>query len=216
MADLADKIDDLICSFEGGGDTTMDTVAMLLFGWIIFGLFVYGIGKFIYTKYVKSAASKTNAVAAAAAATTSVSEETITKRSVGKETRNAGGYIPPTPPVRKRIGSKKGAPSGPLKTAPKLTPANLPPPATGPDSESVHWVNQVFAWLYSDPVALNELLGVWVQSLNESTKKSVTEVSLFPRSVVLCCSVESVRLLSTVVMPSEHCIYKNVGKDLWL
>jgi hypothetical protein len=59
MADLADSIDDLICSFEGGGETTMDTVAMLIFGWMVFGLFVLLIGKFIYGRYMGSSEDPT-------------------------------------------------------------------------------------------------------------------------------------------------------------
>lgn len=182
MADLADKIDDLICSFEGGGDTTMDTVAMLMFGWMVFGLFVLGIGKFIYAKYIRGGNWKGSNAVPPVTTTASVIDDHSVKSTTVKELRSAvssgGGYVPPTPPVRKRIGStKRGSSVGPVKNASKVSPVTLPPPATGPDPEAVHWVNQVFAWLHLDPVTLNELLGVWVQSLNESTRKSVAEVS---------------------------------------
>ena len=183
MADLADKIDDLICSFEGGGDTTMDTVAMLMFGWMVFGLFVLGIGKFIYAKYVRGGNWKGSNAVPPVASSPGGSDDHTVKSAIAKDLRSSassgGAYVPPTPPVRKRIGStKRGSSTGPLKSAPKISPVNLPPPATGPDPEAVHWVNQVFAWLYSDPVTLNELLGVWVQSLNESSRKSVAEESV--------------------------------------
>lgn len=198
MADLADKIDDLICSFEGGGDTTMDTVAMLMFGWMVFGLFVLGIGKFIYAKYVRGADWKGSSSAAAPLTTTSsVTDDHSVKSTAVKELKthpsSGGAYVPPTPPVRKRIGStKRGSSVGPVKNSSKLSPVSLPPPATGPDPEAVHWVNQVFAWLYSDPVTLNELLGVWVQSLNELTRKSVAEAGV---------GVELVRILPETHAP---------------
>ncbi|XP_034244281.1 uncharacterized protein LOC117646972 isoform X4 [Thrips palmi] len=198
MADLADKIDDLICSFEGGGDTTMDTVAMLMFGWMVFGLFVLGIGKFIYAKYIRGGNWKGSNAVPPVTTTASVIDDHSVKSTTVKELRSAvssgGAYVPPTPPVRKRIGStKRGSSVGPVKNASKVSPVTLPPPATGPDPEAVHWVNQVFAWLHLDPVTLNELLGVWVQSLNESTRKSVAEAGV---------GVEFVRILPETHAPT--------------
>lgn len=53
MADLADQIDDYICTFEGVGDLTMDTLAMLIFAWAVLALVLVWLCKFLYTKYVK-------------------------------------------------------------------------------------------------------------------------------------------------------------------
>lgn len=53
MADLADQIDDYICTFEGVGDLTMDTLAMLIFVWAVAALFLVWLAKFVYTKYVR-------------------------------------------------------------------------------------------------------------------------------------------------------------------
>lgn len=53
MADLADQIDDFICSFEGVGDLTMDTLAMFIFAWAVLALFLLWLCKFLYKKYVK-------------------------------------------------------------------------------------------------------------------------------------------------------------------
>lgn len=46
----------------------------------------------------------------------------------------------------------------------------------GPETVSVTWASQVFRWLYSDLVIVNELLGAWVQALNDYNKKSLEEV----------------------------------------
>lgn len=51
--DLADQIDDYICSFEGIGDLTMDTLAMFIFVWAVLALFLLWLCKFLYNKYVK-------------------------------------------------------------------------------------------------------------------------------------------------------------------
>lgn len=42
---------------------------------------------------------------------------------------------------------------------------------------SVTWTSQVFRWLYSDLVIVNELLHSWVQTLNETMRKSAPDVS---------------------------------------
>lgn len=75
MADLAERVDDLICSFDSSADATMDTLSMLIFGWMLLGLVILCVGKFIYNRLhqhgktgLPSAAS-TAAAAAAAAAT---------------------------------------------------------------------------------------------------------------------------------------------------
>lgn len=53
MSDLADQIDDYICTFDGVGDLTMDTLAMLIFAWAVLALFLVWLCKFLYNKYVK-------------------------------------------------------------------------------------------------------------------------------------------------------------------
>lgn len=50
--DLADQIDDYICTFEGLGDITMDSLAMFIFLWAVLALFLVWLCKFLYQKYV--------------------------------------------------------------------------------------------------------------------------------------------------------------------
>ncbi|XP_063229821.1 uncharacterized protein LOC134534973 isoform X2 [Bacillus rossius redtenbacheri] len=193
MADLADRIDDLICSFEGGSETTMDTVAMLIFGWMIFGLFVLAVGRYIYSRFISisdgkdkpvvpDASAKPTSAAAPAAAVSEVAT------AVAAPVSTAGATVPPTPPIRRRINAKR-------TTAPSPSRSSVVPPplATGPDNECVHWVNEVFYWLYSDLVVVNEILNVWLQTLNEFTQKSVTEHGI---------GVEFVRVLPETHAPS--------------
>ncbi|XP_067003359.2 phospholipid transfer protein C2CD2L isoform X3 [Anabrus simplex] len=198
MADLADRIDDLICSFEGGGDTTMDTVAMLMFGWMIFGLVVLAIGRYIYSRFLSTPTDTKEKVPVVvepkAIVASSVSEDGTAvpapKEAPKIVPRPAGGTVPPTPPVRKRLSTKKGSGPSPSPSRSTLVP---PPLATGPDSESVQWVNEVFYWLYTDLVIVNEILGVWIQALNEYCKKSVTEHGV---------GVEFVRILPETHTPT--------------
>lgn len=74
--------------------------------------------------------------------------------------------------MRKRLSRKS---PGPELRKPRSiqTPSNV----VGPETVSVTWASQVFRWLYSDLVIVNELLGTWVQTLNDYNKKSLEEVS---------------------------------------
>lgn len=185
MADLADKIDDLICSFEGGGDSTMDTVAMLVFGWTVLALFGLAIAKYVYARFIRKVpvpvTSETKPATETGAAVktpeTDVKPETKAVAPVAaaaKPTvlaaRSGGKYVPPTPPLRKRLTAKKGP-------SPSPNSRQTPPTASGPDAEAVRWTNALLSWIYTDPDALNELVTIWIHNLNEIAKKSVEEVS---------------------------------------
>ncbi|KAI4488870.1 hypothetical protein M0804_004368 [Polistes exclamans] len=253
MADLAERVDDLICSFDSAGDTTMDTLSMLIFGWMLFGLVVLCVGKYVYNRFVlndlgsshgtkdghvfhgdsvvvttsgtvavaggvvaagaptgakflshqersnklsvslvgapSGTSSKTStttgptgiggAVLAASNAAASFgggasgSSSTISLAPAAPTSSTSSpGYVPPTPPVRKRLTRKT---SGALITPARSSRALHLPTATGADAEAVRWVNELIVWLHSDLVILNELLAIWVASLNDFTAGSVDE-----------------------------------------
>ena len=50
--DLADQIDDYICTFEGLGDITMDSLAIFIFIWAVMALIIIWLCKFFYQKYM--------------------------------------------------------------------------------------------------------------------------------------------------------------------
>ena len=85
MADLADKIDDLICSFEGGGDTTMDTLAMYMFGWMVFALVVLGIGKYVYGNFISGKDTKEKSIVAEPQVIKAENNVDATTKPIGKE-----------------------------------------------------------------------------------------------------------------------------------
>uniref|UniRef100_A0A1L8DKW2 Protein kinase c conserved region 1 n=1 Tax=Nyssomyia neivai TaxID=330878 RepID=A0A1L8DKW2_9DIPT len=201
MADLADQIDDYICSFEGVGDLTMDTLAMLIFAWAVIALFVLWLCKFLYNKYVKKVKTDTVVVTPDAKKVTpsvgapvtdlvdktrrSEPKEILSSRDVressakplgrgvvrGGAKGGASGYVPPTPPMRKRLSRKSPGPELRRPSRVIQPPSNV----VGPETISVTWTSQVFRWLYSDLVIVNELLHTWVQTINESMTKSLEE-----------------------------------------
>lgn len=163
MGDLADTIDDLICSFEGDGSKTMDTLIMYLFCWALVGFAALAVGKFVYGRAVLYAGRKSARTAAA-----SGPEADAAGAAAGTDRRpaqlNHHRAVPPTPPVARK---------------------RPPPAATGNDQDAVRWTNDVFKWLYDaaattagsggEPSAVDYLLGEWTSALNEYTKKSFAE-----------------------------------------
>lgn len=60
--DLADQIDDYICTIDGVSDLTMDTLAMVVFAWAVIALFSVWLCKFLYNKYGKKKGAAATAV----------------------------------------------------------------------------------------------------------------------------------------------------------
>ncbi|XP_076241986.1 uncharacterized protein LOC143183984 isoform X5 [Calliopsis andreniformis] len=255
MADLAERVDDLICSFDSAGDTTMDTLSMLIFGWMLFGLVVLCVGKYVYNRFVLNetassstilaakdghivhgdsvsvgggsvgagggggvAGSKSALLAKQKAPASASAPSAAGKSSASGGTSGGGGagsgggsgasaaasgigtsqsaYVPPTPPVRKRLTARKT--SGALISPARSSRSLHLPTATGADPDAVRWVNEIIYWLYSDPAILDELLTVWVGSLNDFTANSVNEHGV---------GVEFVRVLPETYPPNLSNIF---------
>lgn len=153
---------------------------MFVFGWILVALFFLWLGRLVYARVSQRLAGKESVdppapsapVVKSASSGSLPDVETKKTAAVVRSSSGGGGggYVPPTPPVRKRLTRQSPAPE--VRKA-KFIAA---PSCTGPDNVCVLWVNDVLQWLYNDFVIVNELLAVWIQSLNEYTKKSVAEV----------------------------------------
>lgn len=208
MSDLADTIDDLICSFEGDGKT-MDALIMYLFCWALVGFVALAVGKYAYARTVGYAARKSEKSSATAELEVSANGDRKQQQQQQQQsTQPPHRAVPPTPPAgRKRLGSKTagrtsaavaGIAAG-LSAVPAAAAANKaysseqqqvhhhrpPPVATGNDPGAVRWANSVFKWLYDaaagrEPAVVEYLLGEWTATLNDYTKKSFAEVSYHP------------------------------------
>ncbi|XP_066147870.1 uncharacterized protein [Euwallacea fornicatus] len=184
--DLAEAVDDLICVQDGSADSTMDTLAMFLFGWILVALFVLWLGKIVYERFVAGKTKAGVAIPLTKSESDSDVLDAVKKQSVIAP-KATGAFVPPTPPVRRRLTRQSPAPE---TRKPRYIPA---PQASGPDNIVVLWVNDVFQWLYNDFVIVNELLQVWIQALNEYTKRSVSEQGI---------GVELIRILPETHPPT--------------
>ncbi|CAH0757305.1 unnamed protein product [Diatraea saccharalis] len=185
MADLAEAVDDFICSFDYM-DTAMDNLVMLIFVWMLFSIVLLGIAKWAYGKYViKTAEVETKTVKTNDEPKKSTANEIInsadtvlaTSAKVKANSFTAikpkpSGFVPATPPNKKRIGRMS---PGPDQLTLKKHQSIIVPTCTGPDQPSVQWVNELLTWLYNDLVIVNELVQQWIVSMNEFSKKSVEE-----------------------------------------
>ncbi|CAK1549349.1 unnamed protein product [Leptosia nina] len=182
MADLAEAVDDLICSFDYM-DTAMDNLVMLIFIWILFSIVLLGIAKWAYGKYgakkvdekvekkVNDDAKKTaNEIISSADSVLATSAKI--KSGTFKPSKPTS-FVPATPPaVKKRLGRMS---PGPEQLSTRKHQSIIVPTCTGPDAASVQWVNELLTWLYNDLVIVNELVQQWIVSMNEFSKKSVEE-----------------------------------------
>ncbi|EEB15891.1 conserved hypothetical protein [Pediculus humanus corporis] len=228
MADLTEKIDDLICSFESGGDFTMDTVAMLIFGWAVLGVVVLALTKYVYGRFFAKKAPVSNEPilskkVASGTESSGVSSTTTTTSATHKEqskemskdksdglslysktssAKTGGKFVPPTPPLRKRLSTKKGSA---LIPAVSRTPTQIPSLSiTGPDFECVQWVNELYMWIYSNSDIANEILNVWLQTLNDYMKNSTDENGV---------GVEVVRILPETHPPNLTNVFCECGTN---
>lgn len=190
MADLAEAVDDLICSFDYM-DTAMDNLVMLIFIWVLFSIVLLGIAKWAYGRFGKKPAEveakpppKTNDEKKSTANEIISSADSVLATSAKIKSGSfkpslpskPSGFVPPTPPNKRRLGRMS---PGPEQLTLKKHQSIIVPTCTGPDQPSVQWVNELLTWLYNDLVIVNELVQQWILSMNEFSKKSVEEVGTF-------------------------------------
>ncbi|XP_049307001.1 uncharacterized protein LOC105228111 isoform X8 [Bactrocera dorsalis] len=204
----------------------MDSLAMFIFIWAVLALFLVWLCKFLYNKYMvnnnnKTPTSQSNsrqssvAPGAASAAKTEASKRLSEPREVmaskadfkdlaakpggaarGRAPGGGAGGAAAGAGARRRM-VRQGS-TGPESRKKRY----VPPPSNvvGPETTSVTWTSQVFRWLYSDLVIVNELLTSWVIALNETLKKSMEEHGV---------AVEVVRVLPDSPPPSLNNIFCN-------
>ncbi|KPJ02018.1 Serine/threonine-protein kinase D3 [Papilio xuthus] len=182
MADLAEAVDDLICSFDYM-DTAMDNLVMLIFIWIVFSIILLGVAKWAYGKFggakpaeVDKVTKPIDDVKKSTANEIITSSDSVLATSAkvksGSFKPAKTSFVPATPPNKKRLGRMS---PGPEQLNIKKHQSIIVPTCTGPDPVSVTWVNELLTWLYNDLVIVNELVQQWIISMNEFSKKSVEE-----------------------------------------
>ncbi|XP_043947605.1 uncharacterized protein LOC108030165 isoform X16 [Drosophila biarmipes] len=230
--DLADQIDDYICSFEGLGDLTMDSLAIFIFLWAVLALFSVWLIKLLYHKYLSkdksssAANSRQTSVAPASGSPSSAAGKAEKRLSEPRDllatkskvedlskplTGGSGGRGRSSASPLNSAGAAAGGPRRRVVRQSSTGPENrkkryVPPPSNvvGPETSSVTWTSQVFRWLYSDLVIVNELLMSWVIAINDTLRKSVEEHGV---------AVEVVRVLPDSPAPGLNNIFCNCDEN---
>lgn len=231
VEDLADQIEDYICTFEGLGDITMDSLAMFVFIWLLCALFLIWLGKFLYYKYIKKGES---AVITETIPSTIVPSKTIPTvssmpirksepRDIMRSGHGGGGgggggggvsrALSSTPiradtPLasqaqlaRKRLTRRSPGPEIKSKSRHAPVPQNI----MGEDTQSVSWASRTFRWLYSDLTIINELLQTWSLSVNDYIRSELKKQET---------TVEIVRVLSESIAPNLSNLYCEPGENI--
>ncbi|XP_052843293.1 uncharacterized protein LOC128256758 isoform X15 [Drosophila gunungcola] len=230
--DLADQIDDYICSFEGLGDLTMDSLAIFIFLWAVLALFSVWLIKLLYHKYLNkdksssAANSRQTSVAPTSGSPSSAAGKTEKRLSEPRDllatkskvedlskplTGGSAGRGRSSASPLNTGGAAAGGPRRRVVRQSSTGPENrkkryVPPPSNvvGPETSSVTWTSQVFRWLYSDLVIVNELLMSWVIAINDTLRKSVEEHGV---------AVEVVRVLPDSPAPGLNNIFCNCDEN---
>uniref|UniRef100_A0A6P4FQ02 Uncharacterized protein LOC108051827 n=1 Tax=Drosophila rhopaloa TaxID=1041015 RepID=A0A6P4FQ02_DRORH len=173
--DLADQIDDYICSFEGLGDLTMDSLAIFIFLWAVLALFSVWLIKLLYHKYLNkdktasAANSRQTSVAPTSGSPSSTAGKTEKRLSEPRDllatkskvddlskplTGGSGGRGRSSASPLNAAGAAAGGPRRRVVRQSSTGPENrkkryVPPPSNvvGPETNSVRWKGaQLVGW----------------------------------------------------------------------
>ncbi|CAL8100389.1 unnamed protein product [Orchesella dallaii] len=200
--DLAERVDDLFCEIVGGIGTNrdMDTISMLLTGWIIFVFLAVALVKYLYIRFVKKShyEAEVQEQSVVSASATEVKANATTDDAIASE---------PSQPTA------NGAPRGVVKsskvvetlTGPKVIQSNRPhrplrrrriskdsisietsidtssflpegsfssSPCTGPDEDIVEYINKCHGWLFGDQRTrpLEDVKEAFMDAMNRSLR----------------------------------------------
>ena len=191
---MADRLDDLICTFHPGA-SAMETLAILLLGWIIFGTILTIIGRFVYSKLLldvpKDDLIDPAPPAPPAPPPSSTSSPTVPTVAEKSNLSNTERFIntlksnpPPAPPKllqRSKSGSIRSSDGHQHQLGHQLGHQQHPdvPQVAGSNGDCVKWVTAALSFVYSRNQLWNDLIVSWKESLNASTKRAEIEV-FFP------------------------------------
>uniref|UniRef100_A0A336MSA0 CSON005932 protein n=1 Tax=Culicoides sonorensis TaxID=179676 RepID=A0A336MSA0_CULSO len=226
IEDLADQVEDYICTFEGFGDIAMDSLAMFVFIWSLCVLVSIWLGKFLYNKYILKKGSITTETTTTSALPTgpvtksvaSVSSTVPIRKSEPREIVRSSGHggggggggmsrgLSSTPiradtPLagQAQLARKRltrKSPGPEIRSKNRYTP--IPQNIMGEDPSSTTWATRTFRWLYSDLTIVNELLQTWTVAVNDYIRTELRKEEI---------TIEIVRVLSESTVPNLSNLY---------
>jgi len=169
----------------------METLAILLLGWIIFGTILTIIGRFVYSKLLLDV-PKDDLIdpAPPAPPPSSTSSPTVPTVAEKSNLSNTERFIntlksnpPPAPPKllqRSKSGSIRSSDGHQHQLGHQLGHQQHPdvPQVAGSNGDCVKWVTAALSFVYSRNQLWNDLIVSWKESLNASTKRAEIETGV--------------------------------------
>ena len=154
--DLADKVDDFICAWDKVVGTDLDTLVVLILGWLGFGGVIFTVSHLVYSTLGPGDAS---------------SQSQPTNIPPFKGASDHG-----TAPVSNGVSKPLTSPSSVISSQIPAQPAPTSEyGVVGSDPGAVQYVSLCLQYLYTKPSFSDHLLSVWLQNLNQFTIKSAVD-----------------------------------------
>ena len=179
--DMADRLDDLICTFHPGA-SAMETLAILLLGWIIFGAVLTLVGRFLYSKLLDVPKEALDPSATPPPLSLPATTKDAKSAISNKERFINDLKTKPPPTLPKVARSRSSSTTRSVERVSQIPEANGSPTSgfpiiTGSNADCVNWVTGALSWLFKHPPVQNDLIELWKDKLNALTKISEVEVS---------------------------------------
>jgi len=186
--DLADRLDDLICAWDKVVGTELDTVVLLLLGWLGFGAVIFLISHLIYS----------------------------TLGTVEDDSYSSPAHIPTYQPLQSQSNNVNPSLSPPdlvptMSSSPPLHPS-LPEPV-GSDPDCVAFVTTCLDFFNSNAEVRDDILTRWREKLSEFARRSSQDEGLLIEfvSILDCSTAPTLSNLTVSSLPSNN---MTVSSDL--
>lgn len=168
---MADRLDDLICTFHPGAGA-METLAILLLGWIIFGSILTIVGKLVYSRLLIDPPKENQTLNSTAPPISAVvSPAPVEKPNISNTERFINTLKSNPPPALPKVTRAKS-----VSRERSVDHHPEVPSVTGSNADCVKWITSCLSYLYARPQVLNDLNSSWKESLNVQTKQAEIEV----------------------------------------
>lgn len=152
----------------------METLAILLLGWIIFGTILTIVGKFVYSRLLLDPPKETHALNSTSPPLPStVVPPPVEKPNISNTERFINTLKSNPPPAPPKLTRSKSVSTKSVDQHPDV------PTVTGSNADCVKWVTSCLSFVYGRPQILSDLIVSWKESLNNQTKQSEIEVFKF-------------------------------------
>ncbi|XP_037069486.1 uncharacterized protein LOC119090852 isoform X2 [Pollicipes pollicipes] len=194
--EMAERLDDFICSFDPPTPEGMDPLTVLLLGWAVFCCVLAVLLHFVKRSSKREVDGVKQGVLHAPSDSVSGKVSSVASHSSesGNATKAPGAQnlgkgsaldsvdpsfisrVQSSVPFKQAVAHRGRSPS-PTKPV-KIPYVSGAPVANGPDEDSVLWVNNVINWIYGKAEVRNSISQAWLAALNDHATKLSKEAGI--------------------------------------